>query len=242
MRAFILVGGLGTRLRSLKLDIPKPMIDIGGKPFLTYLLDDLKNAGIHDFVLCLGFGAERVESYFGTGEKLGIRIEYSREHTPLGTAGAIKHAEQFAAEKNFILNGDSYLALDYGNMLNFHRKKNAQVTIACTRIKDTQDYGNISLDSNQRITAFAEKNPSSRANLINGGVYLFNKSAFELIPAHKKVSLENEIFPLIAGNEHCYGFVTNGYFIDIGTPERLRRAQTEFLLKKGHENDKRQIV
>lgn len=203
------------------------MILINGKPFLEFLISKLKAQNIVEIVLCIGYGADTIEEYFGSGEKYGVRIFYSRESKALGTGGAIKNAERFAVEDNLILNGDSYLELDFLQMHRFHHAKKAQISIACTRLDETKDYGNISIDSNNRILTFAEKISSKPGALINGGVYLFDNSAFSFIPRNEKISIEKDTFPQAAGAGRCYAFLTEGYFIDIGTPERLRKAQVE---------------
>ena len=232
MRAFILVGGLGTRLQTLDLNIPKPMIRIGSKPFLEYLIDALKAQNIHEVILCLGYGADSIEEYFEKGRKFGITIFYSRESRALGTGGAIKNAEPFAVEDNLILNGDSYLELDYHRMLWFHRQKQAQITIACTQLGETKEYGNIIIDSDNRLLSFSEKLPQGHKNsFINGGVYIFDRSAFDFIPPEQIISVEKDTFPKAVKAGRCYSFLTDGYFIDIGTPERLQRAQLELRTK-----------
>ena len=200
-------------------------------PFLEHLIRVLNANGINEFVLCVGHGAQVIESHFGDGKELGVRIYYSQETQPLGTGGAIKNAEQFAVDENLILNGDSYLELDIRKMAAFHREKKAQISIACTRIEETRDYGNIRIADDQRILNFAEKTSSVRGSLINGGVYIFDKSAFALIPSERKVSIENETFPQVVRAGRCFGYLTDGYFIDIGTPERLHRAQIELITK-----------
>lgn len=226
MKAFILVGGLGTRLSRLGLNIPKPMIEFNGKPFLEYLIRRLMRFNIEEIVLCVGFGANVVRDYFQDGRKWGVSIDYAIENSPLGTGGAIKNAEPFAVAENLILNGDSYLALNFTEMLAFHRAKAALVTLACTPIANPLDYGTIQIDAENRITAFAEKVPGE-TGLINGGIYLFARAAFELIPSQQKISVEQETFPKAVATGNCFAFITNDYFIDIGTPERLEKAQIE---------------
>lgn len=229
MRACILVGGLGTRLSRLGLNVPKPMIEFDGKPFLEYLIHRLMRFQVNEIVLCVGFGAQVVEDYFQDGRKWGISIFYANEAAPLGTGGAIKNAESFAVEENLILNGDSYLALNFSEMQRFHREKQALITLACTQITNPRDYGNIQVDGNHRITAFAEKVRQGTTGLINGGIYLFQRAAFDLIPPNQKVSVELETFPKAVQTRRCFAFESNDYFIDIGTPERLERAKIELL-------------
>ncbi len=226
MKAFILVGGLGTRLREIGITQPKPMILINQRPFLEYLILSLKQFGICEIVLCVGYGAEIVQNYFGTGQKLDVQIYYSLEKNPLGTGGAIKNAHAFADEENLILNGDSFLELDYHQFIAYHHGKKAQVTIATITIPTTQDYGNIQTDADGRILSFAEKIPGEKG-IINGGIYLFQKNALDDIPDGRPVSIEKETFPALIPTGQCYAFKADGYFLDIGTPERLKRAQLE---------------
>lgn len=152
------------------------MIQISERPFLEYLILSLKRADISEIVLCVGYGAEVVENHFRTGSKWGVRIYYSMEENPLGTGGAIKNARAFADDENLILNGDSFLELDYQQFIAYHRKNEALVTIATISIPSTQDYGNIQINDRGKILSFAEKIPGENG-LINGGVYLFQKKS-----------------------------------------------------------------
>jgi D-glycero-alpha-D-manno-heptose 1-phosphate guanylyltransferase len=231
MRAFILVGGLGTRLRSITRELPKPMITVAGKPFLEHLIEKLASQNIQDVILCVGYGAQTVMDYFENGRKWGIHIQYSQEKELLGTAGAIKNAEIFAEKENFVLNGDSFFDINYKKMLEIHFKKKAMVTIACIHTQDTGDYGNIAIDRDYRILGFKEKVSASNGGLISGGIYIFDRSVFNAIPKDQKVSLEEDIFPALATQGTCFAFPSDGYFIDIGTPERFERAQEEFKSK-----------
>ncbi len=226
MKAFILVGGLGTRLRKIGITQPKPMILINKRPFLEYLILSLKQFGIREIVLCVGYGAEVVQNYFGTGQKSGVQIYYSREENPLGTGGAIRNAHAFADEENLILNGDSFLELDYHQLIAYHHEKKAQVTIATITIPTIQDYGNIQTDEEGRILSFAEKIPGEKG-LINGGIYLFQKKALDFIAEDRPVSIEKETFPILVSTGQCFAFKADGYFLDIGTPDRLERARIE---------------
>ncbi|MDZ7261204.1 MAG: nucleotidyltransferase family protein [candidate division KSB1 bacterium] len=233
MRAFILVGGLGTRLKSLTNGLPKPMITVAGKPFLEHLVEKLRSEDVRDLVMCVGYGAQAIEDYFGDGSKWGVTIRYARESKLLGTAGAIKNAEPYAVKENLVLNGDSYFDINYHQMLQAHRTRNALITIACTQAHETGDYGNILIDQDYRIKGFREKVAASEKGLISGGVYLFDRAVFDSIPKGQKASLEEEIFPKMVTQGKCFAFPSEGYFIDIGTPERLAKAQKEFQLLLG---------
>jgi NDP-sugar pyrophosphorylase family protein len=226
MKAFILVGGLGTRLRSLGITQPKPMVDIGGRPFLEYLVLYLAGQEIRDFVFCVGYGAEEILRWFGDGSRWGVRLDYSVETTPLGTGGAFKNAESFAADENLVLNGDSFLELELRRFIAFHRRKNALASVAAITVPASQDYGTIQTGRAGRIRAFSEKIPGG-TGLINGGIYLMQREVLGYIPQGQPVSIEKETFPRLLATGRCYAFKTKGYFLDIGTPERLEIARRD---------------
>lgn len=224
MKVFILVGGLGTRLRSLGITSPKPMVEIGGRPFLEYLVRDLLRQELRDLVFCIGYGAEEIRSHFGDGRDWGAAFAYSLESGPLGTAGALKNAESYAAAENLVLNGDSLLEIDLAAFADFHRRHTALASIATIAVPVRDDYGAIRTTRTGRILAFAEKGRGGRG-LINGGVYLLNREVFSMIPAGGPVSIEKEIFPLLVATGRCFACTSTGFFLDIGTPERLASAR-----------------
>lgn len=225
MCVLILVGGLGTRLRNMIKNMPKLMILIGRKPFLEYLILRLIKYNLRDIILCTGYLSEQIKRYFVNGSKWGVAISYSQEDIPLGTGGAIKLAENLIKEENFlVMNGDSFLDINLNKLMNFHLQKKALATMALTEIEDPRQYGTVEIDKNGMITKFTEKAKSAKSNLINGGIYVFNKGIFNYIPKCKKVSLETEIFPKLIG-EGFYGMLSKSYFIDIGTPEDYKRLK-----------------
>lgn len=225
MKVFILAGGLGTRIRPLFPDTPKALIPIRGKPFLEHQLQLLAGQGFRHFVLCLGYLAEQIIGYFGDGAKWGVAIEYSVEKSPLGTAGAIKNAARFFRETSLVLNGDTYLEMDYRALIAYH-KKQAECTgiigtLALVEVEDASRYGSVIVGKDGRIIEFREKVPSLRqSGLINAGVYVFEPRFLDYIPAGRNVSLEKETLPtLLASGEKLFGFLVKGPFVDIGTPE-----------------------
>jgi NDP-sugar pyrophosphorylase family protein len=224
MQVFILAGGLGTRLRSKISDLPKCLAPINGKPFLEYQFDILKRNGISEAVLCIGYLADKIETYFSNGEKFGMKLFYSEENSPLGTAGAIKNAEKYSDNLNLILNGDSILDINYGNALEFHKKKKSDLTIIASYVENISDYGGMELDNNDKIISFIEKGKPS-SGWVNAGLYVCERSLWGLIPEGKNISLEKEIFPKIISEKSCYGYKTEKFFIDIGTPERYKEAE-----------------
>ncbi|MCC6346057.1 MAG: nucleotidyltransferase family protein, partial [Nitrospirales bacterium] len=194
MEAIILAGGEGTRLREVVSEVPKPMAPVAGKPFLEYLVLQLKQGGIEDIILSTGYKRETVKAYFGTGGKWGVRLSYSEEESPLGTGGALRKAATLldapGAGPVLVLNGDSFLEIDLRAMVAFHAGKNARATMGLVFMEDTSRYGRVEIDGEGRVLAFAEKSAGSPGR-INGGVYVFNRGGLASIP-EGKVSLENE--------------------------------------------------
>jgi len=219
MQALLLAGGLGTRLQSVVSDRPKPMALIENKPFLEYLINELKYNNITDIVFLVGYKGEMVEEYFSNGEKFGVNIEYSYEDIQLGTAGAIKNAERFIKEDFFfVLNADTFYKMDYQELVNIQIKKQLDMVLVLREVLDVSRYGKAELKNNL-LVSFNEKSSESQPGTINGGVYYINKKILNIIPPGKS-SLENEIIPKIMGENYKIGGIVNdGYFIDIGIPE-----------------------
>lgn len=230
-QAVILAGGLGTRLRSALPDLPKPMAPIQGRPFLEYMLTQLKGFGVRDIVFCVGYKAEIVEKHFGDGASLGLNITYSYEKDLLGTGGAVKLAQDKITADNFLLlNGDCYCDYDGAALLEFHRQKNAEVTILGVEVDDRTRFGSLRIGEGDVVEAFEEKGAALGRGTINAGVYALKKELLETIPAGEVYSLERQVFPPLCGNG-LYAYRTSGEFIDIGLPEEWQRAQ-EFLPSK----------
>ena len=227
MQALILAGGQGTRIREITKDeISKVMLPVNGKPFLYYILMYLKKEGIKDVILCVGYKKEKIKEYFKDGSGLGLKITYSDEDVPLGTAGAIKNAEKFIiSDTFFLLNGDTLFPVDLKELLNFHKSKNALVTMALKSVDDCFRYGRVELNANCEATEFIEKG-IHEVGLINGGIYVMEKIILNKIQDNTLVSLEKDILPSLIGNG-LYGKVFNAYFIDIGIKEDYERATKE---------------
>jgi NDP-sugar pyrophosphorylase family protein len=208
------------------------MAPIGGRPFLEYLLLQVSRAGLHKLLLCVGYGQNQIEEWAGNGTKWGLHIRYSLETEPRGTAGAVKLAAKFIDHDAFVvLNGDSFLAIDLPKMIATHLESGAWATIALASVSDSARYGTVRLTAQGQIEAFLEKSTvgvgeSSRGHLVNGGVYVFKRSVLNMVPELGAVSLEREIFPKLLA-KGVKGFVSDGYFIDIGLPDDFKRAQTE---------------
>jgi len=220
-QAVILAGGLGTRLKPITETIPKPLVEISGKPFLEYLLEHLKKCRITRIVLCVGYLGNKIEEYFGNGERFGLEIKYSYEKELLGTAGAIKNAERLIETENFIvLNGDSYSQVDFKALLEKHNTSHFPVTMVVSLASNPSEQELIKLNEG-KVVEFYRRNTLTHKEFlnnelnpkINAGIYIFNKSILDLIPYGEKVSLEKEIFPSLKGN--ISGFEYNGYFKDL---------------------------
>ena len=227
MKALILAGGFGTRLKSIAIDVPKPMMPIAGKPFLEHQIIFLKENRITDIILSVHNMADKIKSYFGDGKKFGVNITYSEEEYPLGTAGAIKKAERYIDNTFLVLNGDSYSQINLDKLIDFHKSKRSKSTITLSKVSDSSSYGNVLLQED-KIINFLEK-VENQEGLVNTGIYVFEPSIFDYIEPEKKVSLENEIFPNLAKQGILWGFPFNGYFMDIGRPETYAKFKRDVL-------------
>ncbi len=233
MKAAILIGGQGTRLRPFTLDTPKPLLPVLNRPFLEYQFRVLRSHGVRDIALCTSYRAENFRRAFGDGRRLGVRLKYVRETIPLGTGGAAKNAEKLLGGGTaLILNGDVLNAFDVRAFLRFHRERRAEISIALTRVKDPTAFGLVLTDERGRVRRFLEK-PSwdeVETNTINAGAYLFEPSVFTHIPAGKTYSLERGLFPeRLAAGALLGGWVAPGYWIDIGTVDKYLQVHLDIL-------------
>jgi NDP-sugar pyrophosphorylase family protein len=222
--AAILAGGKGTRLRKAVADRPKVLAEVNGRPFITYLLDQLSFYGVRHTVLLTGYMGEMVEQSLGLKWK-EMRLSYSREDRSLDTAGALRHARSyFKTPLVLVLNGDSIFSGAINCLVDFHRNKNASASILLAKVEDISRYGEVFVDQSGQITAFKEKNATKKeAGWINSGIYLFNRNIIAQIQPEKSVSLEKKIFPELIGHG-LYGCRSDGKFIDIGLPETYFHA------------------
>tara|TARA_Y100000296_G_scaffold75035_1_gene94249 strand:+ start:818 stop:2851 length:2034 start_codon:yes stop_codon:yes gene_type:complete len=227
MKALILAGGFGSKLKRVIYDRPKSMAPIAGIPFLEHQIRLLKEQGINEIILCVSFMADSIKSYFGNGKKIGVNITYSEEEIPLGTAGAIKNAEKYIYNTFIVLNGDSYSQIDLNNFFEFHKIQNGIGTMALSEVEDPGPHGSAFLEGN-KIMDFVEKKPGL-SNLANSGVYIFNPEIFKYIEKEKSISLEVDIFPKLAKEGKLIGKVHKGYYIDIGLPETYTKFKQDVL-------------
>jgi len=237
MKAIILVGGEGTRLRPLTYATVKAMVPVLNRPFIQYMIRHLASHNISEIILAMGYKPDTIKSYFDRFDKLDVRLVYSIEDTPLGTAGAVKNAEQHIDEDDtfFVFNGDVFTDLDLTDMLNFHKDHNAKATIALTPVDDPTQFGVVETDDQQKVTCFIEKPNREKvtSNLINAGTYILESEIMRLIIPGKRSMFEHDIFPkLLADGEPVYGYSSNAYWIDMGTPEKYRQLNYDLLLGK----------
>ncbi len=227
--AVILCGGLGTRLRSVSADLPKPMVDVAGRPFLEYILDYLIEQGVTKAVLAVSYKKEVIIDHFGNQYK-SLSLAYSEESTPLGTGGAVnKSIQQIAGHPEqlvLIINGDTLVEYQLQEMLSVLDKTNADLVISLKAMEDTSRYGRVNVND-RNVTQFEEKK-GGVPGLINAGVYLFNTRLQREFPRRETFSFENDVLENIVNTHHVLASVTNGYFIDIGVPDDFNKAQVDF--------------
>ena len=227
--AIVLAGGMGTRLRKVVSDIPKPMANINGKPFLEYLINYLAKNDITHVILSVGYKAELIKNYFGSKFN-SVRISYATEETPLGTGGGILLAmQQVKSENIFIINGDTLFNLKLQDLARLHLQKKAALTVALRRMKDGSRYGSVIIGDNNKIEAFKEKKEGAKNVLINGGIYIINKQAFLNTQFPEKFSFEKDFLEKYYSVDNFFGLEFDDYFIDIGLPSTYEKAQKDFL-------------
>ncbi|MHB1693610.1 MAG: nucleotidyltransferase family protein [bacterium] len=228
MDAIILCGGLGTRLKSVISDIPKPLAPVNGKPFLEYVMDFLNRQNIAKVVFSVGYMAGKVKDHFNYGYK-NIVITYSVETEPLGTGGAIKKALNLTESKDIlILNGDTFFNIDLIGMMDFHTLNNSELTLALKKSDNTDRYGTVKIDKGSKIINFQEKH-YKKCGYINGGIYIIKKGIFEKFNTEEKFSFEKDFIEKYFNKINLFGYISNGYFIDIGIPEDYEKAKNELV-------------
>ena len=228
MDAIILAGGMGTRLHSAVPDLPKPLADVRGRPFLCYLMDYWLAEGVSQFVLSVGYKHEKIESYFGSHYQ-GSKVNYAVEPEPLGTGGGLINAASKLRDKEvfLVLTGDTFFQVKLPGLLAAHQENSADMTLSLIKVKKNSRYSGIGLDGQGFVTGIEAREAVSSNWLANGGVYMMNRSLmgeYERQPL-KKLSLEDEILPeLIRDKKRLLGCISSGTFLDIGIPEDYERA------------------
>lgn len=223
----ILAGGLGTRIRDALGDTPKVLAPIGGRPFLDHLLDRLASAGARRVILCLGHLAEQVIAHVEKRPASALGVEWEVEDAPLGTAGAVRlSAHRLSSDPVMVMNGDTWLDLDYADFVETYRCSGAEVAVACANVEDTSRYGRVEIDADDHILRFEEKcEPPGPSGIVNGGVYLISRRALQTIAGGQGASLEHDYLPNF-GYADIVAHQAKGVFLDIGTPQSLERAGT----------------
>ncbi|WP_248927655.1 nucleotidyltransferase family protein [Paenibacillus hamazuiensis] len=235
MKALLLAGGLGTRMRPLTEGMPKPMAPVGNRPWLEHLVLHLKEQGIREFVIAVKHYPDLIRDHFGDGGRLGVRIEYAVETTLLGTAGAIKNAEPLLGDRFLVINADIIHQPAVAPLLEAHLMHGGAVTIGLTEVDDPSHYGVVEQTPDGRILRFVEKPAPGEApsNRINAGIYLMEREVLRHIPQGREVSIERETFPLLIEQDHgVYGTPVRGYWMDMGTRERYRKVHWDLLDRK----------
>jgi mannose-1-phosphate guanylyltransferase len=233
MQAIVLVGGEGTRLRPLTETVPKPALTLVDRPFLAYMIEWLAGHGVSEVVLACGFLPDVLrEALAGEEERAGARIRYVVESEPLGTAGAIRFAADALGEdlddRFLALNGDVLTDLDLSALLRAHQERGAAATIALHPVEDASAYGLVHSGERGEVLEFLEKTGERAPGEVNAGMYALERSALELVPPGESVSIERDVFPRLVGNG-LHGLRLDGYWMDIGTPERYLQASWDIL-------------
>lgn len=233
MKAAMLVGGFGTRLRPLTITTPKPMLPLVNIPFLEIELLHLKKYGIEEVILSTGYLPDVFDEYFGDGSRLGMKLTHVTEDKPLGTCGAIKNvAEHLGSDPVVVCNGDILTDLDIGALVDYHNRNKSTVTITLTPVEDPTAYGLVPLDEDGRISEFLEKPSWDQVvtNMINAGTYVLDPSVLEEVPPDEQYSFERQLFPdLLDRGTPMYGYPSDCYWLDLGTPEKYLGAHHDIL-------------
>ncbi len=233
MKAILLAGGKGTRLRPLTVHTPKPIVPILNRPFLYYQIDLLRQVpDIDEVILSLNYQPRRIEEIFGEGEGLGMRVRYVVEPIPLGTGGAIRYAGDSLTDSVVVFNGDVLTQVDLGAVLKLHRQRKAKATIVLTPVDNPRAYGLVETDKDGNILRFLEKPGEDQisCNTINAGIYILEPDTFDRIPKDTAWSIERSFFPsLIERGETFVAYVDNGYWIDIGTSGKYMQVHRDIM-------------
>lgn len=225
MKAVILAGGKGTRLRPYTTVFPKPLMPVGDKPILEVIICQLKSCGLGDIIITVGHLGELITNFFGDGSKLGVNIKYAKEDQPLGTAGGLGLIKEELKDTFLMINGDTLTTLSFTDLIDYHKRNGAIATIALKRRGVYVDFGIVELDSNNSIKEYIEK--PTLDYLVSMGAYVFEPKALDYIKTGEKLDFPDLIKMLISTGETVKGFVFDGYWLDIGRPEDYEKANEE---------------
>ncbi|HEY9723268.1 MAG TPA: nucleotidyltransferase family protein, partial [Oscillatoriaceae cyanobacterium] len=233
MKAVLMAGGSGTRLRPLTCDIPKPMVPMLNKPMAEHIINLLKRHGITDIIITLYYLPHVIQNYFGDGRDFGVNITYAvEEKMPLGTAGCVKAIESLLDDTFIVISGDSLTDIDLTEAVNFHKQKGSVASIVLKRVANPLEFGVVITDDDNRIRRFLEKPSSSEvfSDTINTGTYVLDPEVLKLLPADKEVDFSKDLFPLLLErNDPMFGFVADGYWEDVGNLQSYRQAHYDIL-------------
>jgi mannose-1-phosphate guanylyltransferase len=235
MKAVILIGGEGTRLRPLTCNTPKAIVPILNRPLLEHLLVYLKEHGVTDAILAMGYLPDPIQSCLGDGTQLGVRLAYLVEESPLGTAGAVKNAESYLDEPFIVFNGDIITGIDLTAMMKQHKEVKPKVSIALTPVDNPTIYGVVETDAKGIVQRFVEKPSWDKVttNMINAGIYILEPEVLAHVPPSIPSMFEYYLFPrLLEMGETILGYPSDAYWIDIGTPEKYLKANHDLLLQQ----------
>jgi mannose-1-phosphate guanylyltransferase / phosphomannomutase len=227
-----MAGGEGSRLRPLTCDRPKPMVPVMNVPIMEHIIKLLKKHGFRDIAVTLQYLPEQIKDYFGSGGRLGVRLHYYTEDTPLGTAGSVKNAEPFLDETFLVISGDALTDIDLEEAMKFHQKKGSLATLVLTRQESPLEYGVVITDAKGKITRFLEKPAWSEvfSDTVNTGIYVLEPAVFRYIEAEAKFDFSKDLFPLLMEKGHdLFGYISPGYWCDIGNLEQYHQAHVDFL-------------
>jgi mannose-1-phosphate guanylyltransferase len=232
MQALILAGGKGLRLRPLTIHTPKPIVPIANRPLLLYQIELLKRAGITDLTLSLSYQPNKIEEIFGDGSDHGVKIRYTVEAEPLGTAGAFKHAQATLKAPTVVLNGDILTNINLAEVVAYHHRQEALATIVAVPVTDPSLYGMVEIGADGRVSRYIEKPKAEEitCDTINAGIYVLEPRVLDLIPADESYSFEFGLFPqLVAVGEPFYAYTARDYWIDVGVPQNYLQAHADLL-------------
>lgn len=232
MRGMILAGGKSTRLYPLTLDLPKPLVPVLDRPVVDHIIDFLARHGVDDIVINVHYLAEQIESYIGDGSRWGVAMTYLREEELMGSAGAVKQVASRFDETFLVIGCDDVTDVDLNDAVRFHRERGAEATIVLHEASEVSQYGVVVTDESGRITGFQEKPApgTERSKLVNTGIYIFEPSVLERIPATTFYDFGKQVFPeMLAAGAAFYGMRTSSYWCDIGTPDEYRRCHFDAL-------------
>jgi mannose-1-phosphate guanylyltransferase/phosphomannomutase len=233
MKAVVMAGGEGTRLRPMTASMPKPLLPVVNRPIMEHVLRLLKRHGLTDTVVTVQFLASLVRNYFGDGEELGMKLTYANEETPLGTAGSVKNAEDALKDDSFlVISGDALTDFDLTELMEFHRSKGAMVTVCLTRVPNPLEFGITILDDEGKVERFLEKPTWGQvfSDTVNTGIYVMEPEIFDYVASDTSVDWSGDVFPqLLKEGKPIYGYVAEGYWEDVGTHESYVKAQADVL-------------